>query len=114
MRLNKPGQPSKVTAEQKRLEKERQSLERQRLTLEKQFKQISKTQTKKPKKSDLAKLNVDAVVNSPANIVFGRQSSRKKPKTLPVRELNAARIKFLVLALILATLVVMLWNAMPS
>jgi hypothetical protein len=114
MRLNKLGNSSKVTAEQKRLEKERQSLERQRVTLEKQLNQIPKTPPRKTKTPAHTTLNVDTVINSPARVAYGNRSSREKPKMLPTRELNSARIKFLVLALILATLVVMLWNAMPS
>ena len=114
MRIKNSGKSSKVATEQMRLEKEHQSLERQRLTLEKQFKQISKAQPSKPKDPSRTTLNVDTIVHSPASIAFGKQSPRRKPKMLPARQLNSARIKFLILAIILTTLVVMLWNAMPS
>lgn len=114
MRLNKPGKSTKVTAEQERLEKERKAIERQRLTLEKQLKQIPKNQPRKSKEPARTTLNVDTIVHSPAHIAFGSRPAKGKRKLLPARELNSARIKFLVLALILATLVVMLWNAMPS
>lgn len=114
MRLNKLGNQSKVAAEQNRLEKERQSVERQRLALEKQLRSIPKSQPKKARDLARTKLNVDTIVHSPAAIAFGNQSSKEKRKMLPARELHSARIKFLILTLILATLVIMLWNAMPS
>ena len=52
-------------------------------------------------------------------IPFGSRISRpvapsRKTRSLPARELQNARIRFLLLCIVLASVVIMLWRASPS
>ena len=49
-----------------------------------------------------------------ARLARGNYQPARKLKKLPAREFNSARIKFLGLCLILATIIFMLWRSIPS
>lgn len=104
---------TKVTDEQRRLEKQHEDLIRRQQELQKALRSIPK-QTKDKKKPQT--LHVDTGISSMAPGVarYSRIQPEKRRKTLPARELQNARIKFLCLCLLLATIVVMLWRAIPS
>jgi hypothetical protein len=112
MPLRKLSSSSKVTEEQRRLAKQHQELVRQEQELNKKLQ--AEMQAKKAKEKQLTKINVAAVIPRPG---FGSKAYRpasKPVKKLPARELQSARIKFLFLCIILVSIVVMLWRAIPS
>lgn len=104
---------TKVTDEQRRLEKQHGDLVRRQQELEKALRTIPKQQKKQ---KDLQKIRVEATLTSRslASQRYAPRQAEKVRKTLPARELQNARIKFLCLCILLVTIVVMLWRAIPS
>lgn len=110
MALRKISSSTKVTEEQRRLDKEH-------LELKKREAELNKLLVNIPKQIEKKKLEVDLAV--PSISLGGARVSRtaqpaRRSKRLPSKDLNAARVKFLVLCLILLTIMVMLWRAVPS
>ena len=112
-----PARSNKLTAEEIRLQKEAEALRRQEQELERQLRMLpAQLQAKRTKEKQVAKLRAEMA--SPAislNGVRGARSSKSNGKRhpLPARELQNARIKFLVLCLILATIGLLLWRSLP-
>ena len=90
MRLRKPIVSTKLTAEEQRLSQEQQATLRRMEQLEKELQAY------------------------PKRLARGNHQAARKLKKLPAREFNSARIKFLGLCLILATIIFMLWRSIPS
>lgn len=111
MALRKISSSTKVTDEQRRLDKEQLELKKREAELTKLLVKIPKQIEKKKKlEVDVA---VPAISLGKARIHRGSQPVRRG-KTRLSKDLNAARVKFLVLCLILLTIVVMLWRTIPS
>lgn len=115
MAFRKSSTSTQVTSEERRLSKEQRDILRRKQELEKKLHVLPK-QIEAQKKKD-QKIRVDA--SAPAISLGGarsahsaRSQSRKRPH--PARELQSARVKFLILCLILATIVVMLWRVIPT
>ena len=112
-----PARSNKLTAEEIRLQKAAEALRRQEQELERQLRMLpAQLQAKRTKEKQVAKLRAEMA--SPAislNGVRGARSSKSngKRRPLPARELQNARIKFLVLCLILATIGLLLWRSLP-
>lgn len=111
MALRKISSSTKVTDEQRRLDKEQLELKKREAELTKLLVKIPKQIEKKKK------LEVD--IAAPAiSLGTARTHRSSQPvrlgKTRLSKDLNAARVKFLVLCLILLSIVVMLWRAIPS
>jgi len=112
-----PSRSPRLTAEERRLQKEAEELRRKEQELEKRLRALpARMEAKRSRERELARLRAET---SPPSISLngvrgsraGRHPSRHAP--LPARELQNARIKFLVLCLILATIVILLWRAIP-
>jgi hypothetical protein len=119
MRLRKPDNSTKLSAEEQRLSKEQQATRRRMEELEKELKSFPK-QIEEKKARERAEVKMRASLAPAAMSLGGVRVSRShhqpshKPKKLPSREFNSARIKFLGLCLILATIIFMLWRSIPS
>lgn len=111
MALRKISSSTKVSDEQRRLDKEHLELKKREAELNKLLVKIPKQIEKKKK------LEVDvaapAISLGKARIHRGPQPVRRG-KTRLSKDLHAARVKFLVLCLILVTIMVMLWRTIPS
>ncbi len=112
-----PARSNKLTAEELRLQKEAEALLRKKQELERQLRILpAQLEAKRSKEKQQAMLR--ARTASPAvslNGTHGARSSKSngKRRPLPARELQNARIKFLVLCLILATIGLLLWRSLP-
>jgi hypothetical protein len=113
MALRKISSTTKVTDEQRRLEKERLELKKREAELNKLLVKIPKQMEKKQKTKLQADLAIPTISLGGARVSRGAQPMRRG-KTRLSKDLNAARVKFLVLCLILLSIVVMLWRAIPS
>jgi hypothetical protein len=119
MRLRKPIVSTKLTAEEQRLSKEQQATLRRMEQLEKELQAYPK-QVEEKKARNRERVKMQAEMAAPALSLGGARLARgnyqpaRKLKTLPAREFNSARIKFLGLCLILATIIFMLWRSIPS
>jgi len=108
---------SKLSAEERRLAKEQEALARKEQELKKKLSELpAKMEEKRSKERELTRIRVSAYPTA-ISLGHGRSSgggrtSRKGP--LPGREIQNARIKFLVLCLILATFVFLLWRTIPT
>lgn len=117
MRFTKLSSSTKVSTEQRRLEKEHEDVLRRQRELNKALVTIPKQiQKKKEKERKTQTLQVQGTAQS---IPFGSRISRpvapsRKTRSLPARELQNARIRFLLLCIVLASVVIMLWRAIPS
>ncbi len=109
MAIRKLSSSTKVTDEQRRLAKQQQELKKLEVQLQKKLARIPKE--KKIVKADLTMPSISlSQVRSPRST----QKPVRRGTTRLSKDLNAARVKFLVLCLILATILVMLWRAVPS
>jgi hypothetical protein len=87
--------------------------------LEKELQAYPK-QIEEKKARNRERIKMQAEMAAPALSLGGARSARgnyqpaRKLKKLPAREFNSARIKFLGLCLILATIIFMLWRSIPS
>lgn len=112
-----PNRPARLTAEERRLQKEAEELRRKQQELEKHLRSLpARIEAKKSRERELARLRAETA--SPAISLSGNRSLRggRQPARrahLPARELHNARIKFIVLCLILAMIVILLWRAIP-
>jgi hypothetical protein len=111
MALRKISSSTKVTDEQRRLSKEQVELKKREAELNKLLVKIPQQIEKKKK------LEVD--IAAPAISLGNARTHRgsqpiRRGKTRLSKDLNAARVKFLVLCLILLSIVVMLWRTVPS
>ena len=119
MSFRKPNISTKITAEEQRLSKEHHETQRRVEQLEKELRSYPrKIEEKKAQDRKLVQMRVAA---APAAMSLGgARASRShyppshKQKKLPSREFHSARIKFLGLCLILATIIFMLWRSIPS
>lgn len=108
----------KLSAEERRLQKQQQELQRQEELLKRKLQVLPvQIEARKSRERELAKLR--AHMASPAISLggvrgprAGKSSAKRRP--LPARELQNARIKFLILCLILVTFVILLWRSIPS
>ena len=112
-----PARSNRLTAEEIRLQKAGEELRRKEQELERKLSMLpAQLQAKRTKEKQRAKLLAEMA--SPAislNGVRGARSAKSngKRRPLPHRELQNAKIKFLVLCLILATIGLLLWRSMP-
>lgn len=112
-----PSRPNKLTAEERRLQKAAEELRRKEQELEMQLRRLpAQLEARRSKEKELAKLRAHTA--SPAISLNGARGARQsrpngKRRPLPARELQNARIKFIVLCLILATIGILLWRALP-
>ena len=110
--------PNKLSAEERRLQKAAEELRRKEEELQRQLRILpAKLEAQRTREQKLAKLRAET--SAPAislNGTRGPRGSRTagKRRPLPARELQNARIKFLVLLLILACIVILLWRSIPS
>lgn len=118
MRFTKLSSPTKVSEEQRRLEKQHEDLLRRERELKKALVTIPKQiQKKKEKERKTQTLHVDGTTQSIpiGSLRLSRSvAPSRKTRSLPARELQNARIRFLLLCIVLASVVVMLWRAIPS
>ena len=112
-----PARSNKLTTEEIRLQRTADELRRKEQELERQLRTLpAQIQAKRSKEKQAAKLRAEMA--SPAISLNGTRGARSaksngRRRPLPVRELQNARIKFLVLCLILATLGLLLWRHLP-
>lgn len=112
-----PARSNKLSAEEIRLQKEAEVLLRKKQELEQELRMLpARLQAKRTKEKQAAKLRAEMSV--PAISLNGARGARGakpngKRRPLPAREEKAARIKFLVLCLILATIGILLWRSLP-
>lgn len=112
-----PSRSNKLTADEIRLQKAADELRRKEQELQQQLRMLpAQLQAKRSKERAQAKLRAEMAspaisLNGLRGARNGKSTSRRRP--LPVRELQNARIKFLVLCLILATIGFLLWRSIP-
>ena len=112
-----PARSNRLTAEEVRLQKTADALHRQEQELVRQLRMLpAQLEAKRTKEKKLARHRVE--MTSPAislNGIRGGRSAKSNGhrRPLPARELQNARIKFLVLCLILATIGLLLWRSLP-
>ena len=112
-----PARSNKLTADEIRLQKAAEEINRKKQELERKLSRLpAQLQAKRTKEKEQAKLR--AKMASPAISLNGAHGVRgAKPngsrRPLPHRELQNAKIKFLVLCLILATIGILLWRSLP-
>ncbi len=106
--------PSKVSAEERRLERERAELLKKEAELKRQLKNLPK-QIEQKRAKDQKEYLLRNVAAPAVNLRGMRppQPTRRRKQT-PARELSTAKVRFMVLMLILVTILVMLWRAVPS
>lgn len=115
----KPFRSDKISAEERLLHKQQEELRRKEEELRLKLRSLpAQMQARKKRESDLAKIRA---VAAPEAISLGSASRGRarasKPSTkrrTRVGEVQSARIKFLVLCLILATFVLLLWRTIPG
>lgn len=112
-----PARSNKLTAEEIRLQKAADALRRKEQELEQELRMLpARLQAKRTKERQAAKLRAEMAVPAISlNGVRGTRGAKPggKRRPLPARELQNARIKFLVLCLILATVGILLWRSLP-
>jgi hypothetical protein len=113
MALRKIPTSTKVTDAQRQLDKEQLELKKREAELNKLLVKIPKQIEKKKQTKLKADLAVPAISLGGARVSRGAQPIRRG-KTRLSKDVNAARVKFLVLCVILLTIVVMLWRTIPS
>jgi hypothetical protein len=113
MALRKISSSTKVTDAQRQLDKEQVELKKREAELTKLLVKIPKQIEKKKQTKLKADLAVPAISLGGARVSRGAQPIRRG-KTRLSKDVNAARVKFLVLCVILLTIVVMLWRTIPS
>jgi hypothetical protein len=112
-----PARSNKLIAEERTLQRAAEELRRKELDLERQLRMLpAKMEARKTREKELARIR--ACTASPAISLNGARGPRSlkqtgKRRPLPVRELHNARIKFLVLCLIFATIAILLWREIP-
>lgn len=113
-----PARSNKLSAEERRLQREAEELRRREQDLVRELRTLpAKLEAQRSREKQLAKLRI--ANSAPAISLNGARGPRSakqsvKRRPLPARELQNARIKFMVLCLILATIVILLWRSIPS
>ncbi|MEI6278227.1 MAG: hypothetical protein WCQ16_02440 [Verrucomicrobiae bacterium] len=112
-----PVHSSKLSAEERTLQREAAELRRKEQDLERQLRMLpAKMEARRTREKELARLRAQTSPQAISlNGTRGPRSLKQngKPRPLSMRELHNARIKSLVLFLILATIVLLLWRAIP-
>lgn len=117
MRFTKLSSSTKVTDEQNRLSKEQAGLIRQEQALQKTL--LLEAKKEKHRKKELERKKTMVQVSTTLQAPFssmprsGKSSYSKKGKPL-AREIQNDKVKFLILCLVFAVIIVMLWRAIPS
>ena len=116
MRFSKLSSSTKVTDEQNRLSKEQAGLIRQEHVLQKTLLLEAKKEQARKKELERKKIKIHVEVASPAPFIMPRSSkSSYSQKGKPLaREIQNDKVKFLILCLVFAVIIVMLWRAIPS
>jgi hypothetical protein len=115
MPIRKLSTSTKVDDEHRKLARQQQELKKIEARLQKELVRMPKEIEKKKR---LEKIQLAAAA-APTVSLGGARSHRDKTRA-PLKggrlrsQINGERIKFLVLCLILATILVMLWRAVPS
>ena len=117
MRFSKLSSSTKVTDEQNRLSKEQAGLTRQEQVLKKKL--ILEAKKEQERKKELerkkTKIKVTTTLQAPFGVPRGGKSSYpQKGRPRLVREIQNDKVKFLILCLVFAVIIVMLWRAIPS
>lgn len=112
-----PVRSNKLSAEELRLQKEADALSRKEQELQQRLRRLP-AQMEAKRSRDLEILKHRAVTASPAislNGARGPRNSKANSKSRPLRarEYQNARTKFIVLCLILASIGILLWRALP-
>ncbi len=112
-----PTRSSKLTAEEIRLQKEADALSRKEQELQQRLRKLP-AQLEAKRSREQAILKQRAVTASPAISLNGARGPRNskpngKSRPLRAREYQNARTKFIVLCLILASIGILLWRALP-
>ena len=116
MRFSKLSSSTKVTDEQNRLSKEQAGLHRQEQALKKTLILEAKKEQERKKELERKKIKIHVEVASHAPFIMprsGKSSYSQKGKPL-AREIQNDKVKFLILCLVFAVIIVMLWRAIPS
>lgn len=117
MRFSKLSSSTKVTDEQNRLSKEHAGLIRQEhvlqktLLLEAKKEQARKKELERKKKTIRVTTTFDAPFSNMPRSSKSSYSQKGKPLA---REIQNDKVKFLILCLVFAVIIVMLWRAIPS
>jgi hypothetical protein len=116
MAFKKSSTSTQVTSEERRLIKEQREILRRKQELEKKLHVLPKQIEAQKKKEQKLRVETSGSVISfgGARSAHSARSQSRKKIPHPARELQSARIKFLVLCLILATIVIMLWRVIPT
>ena len=116
MRFTKLSSSTKVTEEQSRLSKAHAGLVRQEQALKKTLILEAKKEQERKKELERKKIKIHVEVASPAPFIMPRSSkSSYSQKGKPLaREIQNDKVKFLILCLVFAVIIVMLWRAIPS
>ena len=113
-----PARSTKLTAEERQLQRKAEELRRQEQELERQLRMLpAKMEARRTRDRELARIRAHTA--SPAISLNGARGPRVgrpagKPRPLPARERHNAQIKFFVLCLILAMIVILLWRQIPQ
>ncbi|MDX2079670.1 MAG: hypothetical protein SFU53_02710 [Terrimicrobiaceae bacterium] len=117
--MARPTRPTKLTAQERLLQQQEEELRRREQELQRKLKQIpAQLEEKRRRERELVRQRVAA--STPAISLGGARATRSsraqasRGRRLPASELQTARIKFIVLCVILATLVILLWRSIPT
>jgi len=113
----RPFHSDKISAEESRLRKQQEVLQRKEEELKLKLRALpAQMQAQKKRDVELAKLRAAVAPEAISLGSAARSRSRSKStvkRRTRVGEIQSARIKFLVLCLILATFVILLWRTIP-
>jgi hypothetical protein len=117
--MPKPSKSSRLTAEEKLLEKQRADILRKQVELETRLRKLpavleaqEEMQRERTKRRAMA---AGPAISSGAGRTLTRRSQKRGGgRRTPRREASAARTKTLILILILAVIVFLVWNAIPG
>ena len=118
MALPRPFRSDKISAEENKLLKQQEELRRKEEALQRKLRALpAQIQERKNIERERAKMRAVAAPEaiSLGSAARGRPRSAKSPtkRRTRVGEAQSARIKFLVLCLILAMFVILLWRTIP-
>ena len=117
MRFTKLSSSTKVTEEQSRLSKAHAGLVRQEQALKKTLILEAKKEQERKKELERKKIKIHVEAASHAPFIMprsGNASYSQKGKPRLAREIQNDKVKFLLLCLVFAVIIVMLWRAIPS
>lgn len=106
---------SKLADEEKRLLRKQEELRREEEELEHKLRTLPvQIEQRRARERESAKLRAATAPTISPDGMRGSRGKKPKRRPLPSRELTNARIKFLVLCLILAAFVILLWRSIPA